>query len=179
MQNIFWLTIALTVAFLLDTCMPFAPTALRIHPAISRGSINHCHAARRHCGLPVRGPSSLAPPVHQKSLLLRAAKGGSSDDAEDLDNEGNTLQGSVFGGNGMGRFDSGMTPEQLKIEKELGERLMEAVLENDHDAVRELCTKGEAGVTADPDYSDDFGFSCMMLAAKVRRAAVCCLTCRI
>jgi hypothetical protein len=168
MQNIFGLTVALAVALLLDTCTPFAPTALRIHPTVLRGSAHRFHGVRQH--LPLAGSSSLAPspPSRKKCLLLRAAKG---DDAEFLDeDDGDTLQGSVFGAKGMNRFDSGMTPEQLKIEKELGERLMEAIIENDTDAVRELCTKGEAGVTADPDFSDDFGFSGMMLAAKVRRS---------
>jgi hypothetical protein len=49
---------------------------------------------------------------------------------------------------------------------------MEAVSESDVDEVRRLCLKGERGVPADAEWADEFGFSCLHLAAKRGNTAI-------
>jgi hypothetical protein len=49
---------------------------------------------------------------------------------------------------------------------------MEAVSESDVDEVRRLCLKGERGVPADAEWADEFGFSCLHLAAKRGNMAI-------
>ena len=44
---------------------------------------------------------------------------------------------------------------------------MEAVVDNDMDEARSLLTQGKGGLTADPNFSDEFGFSCLHVCAKV------------
>lgn len=61
----------------------------------------------------------------------------------------------------------GMEPTKKREYVKAGEALFDAVKEGDIDMVRELCTTGINGFKADPDYSDEFGFSCLHLAAKV------------
>lgn len=80
----------------------------------------------------------------------------------------NTLSGSVLSGAASKRFDSGLTPQQLKLKAKLGEELMEAVQDNDVEGIKKLCGEGRDEMKADPNYADEFGFSCMLLAAKVR-----------
>lgn len=49
---------------------------------------------------------------------------------------------------------------------------MEAVSDNDMDEVRTLLKEGKGGVTADPNYADEFGFSCLHVCAKVNRPLI-------
>jgi hypothetical protein len=161
----------------LGSCTSFAPSALL-------GRQKHSYStkipAHQLCG-PHRS-LAVGPAVALRSRRcfgLRLDMGPIKDDDMNMDLDEDTLEGSVLAGKKMSRFHHGMTDAQLKIEKKLGERLLEAVIENDMDSVRQLCGVGEAGVTADPDYSDEYGFSCMMVAAKVRhRGHVCVRTTR-
>jgi hypothetical protein len=75
------------------------------------------------------------------------------------------LEGSVLK---LGPRVQGEDPSKKLEYRKVGEALFEAVRESDVDQIRQLCTIGINGVTADPDYSDEFGFGCLHLAAKVR-----------
>lgn len=75
------------------------------------------------------------------------------------------LEGSVLK---SGPRIRGEDPARKREYMKLGEALFEAVRDCDVDQIRQLCTVGINGVTADPDYSDEFGFGCLHLAAKVR-----------
>ncbi len=74
------------------------------------------------------------------------------------------LEGSVLK---LGPRVTGEDPSKKREYIKLGEALFEAVRDCDVDQIRQLCTVGINGVTADPDYSDEFGFGCLHLAAKV------------
>eukprot|EP00291_Cryptomonas_curvata_P000450 CAMPEP_0172198544 /NCGR_PEP_ID=MMETSP1050-20130122/28150_1 /TAXON_ID=233186 /ORGANISM="Cryptomonas curvata, Strain CCAP979/52" /LENGTH=147 /DNA_ID=CAMNT_0012875385 /DNA_START=182 /DNA_END=621 /DNA_ORIENTATION=+ len=73
------------------------------------------------------------------------------------------LEGSVLK---LGPRIRGEDPSKKREYRKLGEALFEAVRDCDVDQIRQLCTIGINGVTADPDYSDEFGFGCFHLAAK-------------
>ena len=51
------------------------------------------------------------------------------DDDEDFVAGVDNLEGSVLAGKKMSRFHSGLTEAQLKLERKLGEKLFEAVVE--------------------------------------------------
>ena len=75
------------------------------------------------------------------------------------------LDGSVLN-RGPRVFGQDASKKQEYIK--LGDALYEAVKANNVDLIQQLCTVGIDGTKADPDYSDEFGFSCMHLAAKVK-----------
>jgi hypothetical protein len=83
------------------------------------------------------------------------------------------LEGSVLK---LGPRIRGEDPSKKQEYRKLGEALFDAVRESDVDQIRQLCTVGINGMTADPDYSDEFGFSCLHLAAKVRIVDQCTCT---
>ena len=74
------------------------------------------------------------------------------------------LEGSVLK---RGPRVVGVEPTKKLEYTKSGEALFEAVKDSDTDLVKQLCTIGVNGVKADPNYSDEFGFSCLHLASKV------------
>ena len=106
---------------------------------------------------------SVIAPRTQNCAVAMISDGGFSS----LDN----LEGSVLK---LGPRISGEDPSKKREYRKLGEALFEAVRDSDSDQIRQLCTVGINGVTADPDYSDEFGFGCLHLAAKVQIVFINC-----
>ena len=95
----------------------------------------------------------------QVALRLYASGAGAGDDVERRIAE--ALAGRAVPGS-AGRQNMPMSRSERRAYEKLGEALMDAVREEDADAVQRLCT--DEG--ADPAFADEFGFSCLHLAAK-------------
>jgi hypothetical protein len=141
----------------------FLVTSQGFHPSVVKSYFSSYHI------LPLRYQSRNSYPkfglAHKKRncAAVMIQDGGFSS----LEN----LEGSVLK---LGPRVQGEDPSKKREYRKLGEELFEAVRESDVDQVRLLCTIGINGVTADPDYSDEFGFGCLHLAAKVRVAVKIC-----
>jgi len=106
--------------------------------------------------------------THGARPALRMASVGVGDGGDDLDARVEKALNSRLVSGGAGRQNMPMTREEKKRYERLGEDLMDAVRENDAARVKQLCA--EKG--ADPAFADEYGFSCLHLAAKRGYTAV-------
>ena len=106
--------------------------------------------------------------AHAAQPALRMASAGGAGGGDDLDARVEKALQSRLAPGSAGKQNMPMSREERRRYERLGEDLMDAVRENDAARVKQLCAQKEA----DPAYADEYGFSCLHLAAKRGYTAV-------
>jgi len=147
---------ALAFAGLCSPCTDGAARARATSASYSRHTSFGCrYAAYEAAASPLCGG------VRAK-LALRMAPAGDGGNDADLDARIENAVASRLVSGSAGQQNMPMTRAERRAYERLGEELMDAVRDKDAAAVKQLCTDKDA----DPAFGDDFGFSCLHLAAK-------------